>query len=284
VAVEDQRSPTGLIGSVQRAFKVLEVVAREGAGITAKAVARRTGFKLSTTYHLLNTLVHEGYLVRLANARGFGLGYKIPDLHYQLCTELDVVPSVYDVLRDLHNQASAPTYFTVFRDSELVVAEVADSPRFPRAEPLDLGFHEASHATAFGKLLLSAMPPRELRDYLTGAGLPRLTSRTITRREDLDTELEHIRASGVALEVEEFKPELACLAAPVRNSAGVVTGAVATSVPAAEFSRRRWELERVIKRGAAKVTRLLVSATEPHPDLPVEIRPDIRDTSGSWHP
>lgn len=69
--------PSGLIGSAQRALRVLEVVAAAGEAITAKAVARRAGYKLGTTYHLLNTLTYEGYLVRVGHGQGFRLGDKI---------------------------------------------------------------------------------------------------------------------------------------------------------------------------------------------------------------
>lgn len=77
---ERAREPSGLIGSAQRALRVLEVVAAADGAITAKAVARRAGYKLSTTYHLLNTLEHEGYLVRLGHGVGFRLGHKIGSL------------------------------------------------------------------------------------------------------------------------------------------------------------------------------------------------------------
>lgn len=77
---ERTAGPSGLIGSAQRALRVLEVVAAANSGITAKVVARRAGFKLSTTYHLLNTLEHEGYLVRLGHGQGFRLGHKISSL------------------------------------------------------------------------------------------------------------------------------------------------------------------------------------------------------------
>jgi DNA-binding IclR family transcriptional regulator len=77
---EHARQPTGLIGSAARALRVLEVVAAAGDPITAKAVARRTGYKLSTTYHLLNTLAHEGYLIRVGHGRGFRIGSKIGNL------------------------------------------------------------------------------------------------------------------------------------------------------------------------------------------------------------
>ncbi len=53
-----------LIGSVQRAMRLLECVAGHPHGAPAKQLARETGLALPTAYHLLRTLVHEGYLHR----------------------------------------------------------------------------------------------------------------------------------------------------------------------------------------------------------------------------
>lgn len=216
--------PSGLIGSAQRALRVLDIVGSAGDGITAKAVARRAGYNLSTTYHLLNTLVHEGYLIRLGHGRGFGLGYKVGSLYQRLCAELDVGQELQDELHHLHLRAEAAAYYTVFRETDIVVAAVADSPTYPRATPLDFGFHEAAHATAFGKVLLASLPRRDRREYLASAGMPRLTGRTTVRANDLDTELEHVARAGMALEIEEFQPELACLSAPVQDASGRITG------------------------------------------------------------
>ena len=246
-------APLGLVGSVQRALRVLEVVAGAGDGITAKAVARRTGFKLPTTYHLLNTLVHEGYLVRLPHARGFGLGYKLTALNRQLCEQLDVTPRVTEVLELAHRQSGAATYYGVLRDAHLVVAHIVDSAAAPRVHPLDVGFHEGAHATSFGKVLLAAMPRTQRRDYLAGTGLTRLTARTITRLDALEEELDEVRESRVAVEIEEFRPGIACVAAPVLDAGGLVVGAVAASAPVTRFARDRRLLTDAVRAGASRL-------------------------------
>jgi DNA-binding IclR family transcriptional regulator len=250
------RETSGLIGSAQRALRVLDIVGSAGDGITAKAVARRAGYNLSTTYHLLNTLVHEGYLIRLGHGRGFGLGYKVGSLYHRLCAELDVGQQLQDELHHLHLRAEAAAYYTVFRETDIVVAAVADSPDFPRATPLDFGFHEAAHATAFGKVLLASLPRRQRRDYLAAAGMPRLTPRTTVRAPDLDTELTQVHQAGMALEIEEFQPDLACISAPIKNTKNQITGAIAFSVPAATFHTRRWHLERTARSAAARFSHL----------------------------
>lgn len=254
------REPSGVIGSAQRALRVLEIVASGGDGINAKTVARRTGYNLSTTYHLLSTLVHEGYLIRRGHGRGFGLGYKLSTFHQRLCDELEVDPRLDDELRMLHRRAEAAAYYTVFRDTDVVVAAVADSAEFPRAEPLNFGFHEAAHATAFGKLLLASLTPQQRHDYLLGAGMPRLTRRTVVSEPALEQEAGRIVEAGVACEVEEFQPRLACLSAPVHGPDRRVIGAVAFSLPAAEFPARRGPLERLAQAGASRFSRILAGS------------------------
>jgi DNA-binding IclR family transcriptional regulator len=81
------------------------------------------------------------------------------------------------------------------------------------------------------------------------------------RAVDLDTELDHVERAGMALEIEEFQPELACLSAPVLSSDNRVIGAVAFSVPSETFHARRWQLERAARAGAARFSHLL--ATRP---------------------
>lgn len=53
-----------LVRSLQRGLKIINAVAVRGP-LHAKPITRLVGLPLPTTYHLLRTLVHDGYLVRL---------------------------------------------------------------------------------------------------------------------------------------------------------------------------------------------------------------------------
>src|SRR5689334_20438319 len=110
----------GGVSSVQRALRVLEVVAAANDGIQAKAVARRLGYNLSSTYRLLNTLVEEGYLVHLGDLHGFGLGYKIPPLYQLLRDRLTVEPRITDVVDQVHARTGTAAYYSLYRGLEPV--------------------------------------------------------------------------------------------------------------------------------------------------------------------
>jgi DNA-binding IclR family transcriptional regulator len=252
----------GTVQSVSRALQLLEYVADSPSGVSAKQVAEHLGLALPTAYHLLATLTECGYLVHLTGEHSYALGYQVRVLEHGLTRQLQAPGPVAAAIRSLHSTADAAAYYAIHRDVEIVVAHVVDSERRPRVRVLDIGFNEAAHATAFGKVMLAAMAPEQRREYLARAGLRRCTPRTMVDLDDLEVHLAQVRDSGVALEIGEFRSGLSCLAAPVRSRSGGVVGSVAISLESDEFADRRWQLERAVRHGAMTVTRAL-SASRP---------------------
>ena len=245
----------GSVRSVARALRALEFVAASRDGVTAKELAAHLDIAVPSTYHVLTTLIEAGYLVHLSQEHRYGLGYRVRLLEQGLEKQLEVPPQTVEAIKRLHVEADAAAYYAVYRDIDVVVAHVADSERRPRVRILDIGFHEATHATAFGKVMLAAMTPEDRDAYLDRVGLRRCAENTITDRADLEEHLVQVRKSGVALEINEFQSGLSCLAAPVWSRAGAVVASVAVSLPSAEFAVRRWDLERAVRRGALVATR-----------------------------
>jgi DNA-binding IclR family transcriptional regulator len=245
------------VQSVGRALRVLEAAGCLPGGLSAREIATAAELPLPTTYHLLSTLIEAGYVVHLEREHRYALGYKVRLLEQALCRQLAVPARVADAVRALHEDADAAAYYAVYRNLEVVLAHVVDSPRRPRIQLLDVGFHEAAHATAFGKVMLAAMDADTRRAYLARTGLPRVTPRTVVQPALLERQLDHVRESSVAMELEEFQVGVACLASPVYSAGGAVASVVAISLPADEFLDRRWAIERAVRRAATTVARAL---------------------------
>ena len=246
-------APAHITGSsITRALRVVEAVAAAGDGVTAKAIARRLGVPLPSVYRALATLVEEGYLVRLHDVRGYGLGYRVAELHRSLTDQVRPPAALRAVLHDVHTSVGAAAYFAVLRDVEIVVAHVDDCADHPRPEPMRVGEPTAAHATAAGKVMLADMRPGRLAELIGRTGIPRLAPLTVPDRRTLDRELMRIRSDGAAVEVEEYQAGVAGIAAPVHGPGGETTGALGVSVSCAEFAARRWELERTVRRAAGR--------------------------------
>ena len=252
---------TGLLQSVERAMRVLDHIAAASGPLPAREISRALGLALPTTYHLLTTLVTGGYLVHLADEKAYALGHRVDDLARGLRRQIAVPPEVERVAAVTHRQANAAAYYAMLRDTEMIVAYVAECPEHPRIRPLDVGFHHALHATAFGKLMLAMLEPGEADDVLNATGTPSITPATVTDRRVLRRQLEQVRATGLAVEVDEFQSDLSCMAAPVTDAAGRFVGAVAISMPTARLREHRWVAERAVRLGAVRATRAVALVT-----------------------
>lgn len=243
------------VATVEKTLAILEAVAERG-GATAREVSEALGYPIPTVYRLLQALVQSDYLVHLTGEHRFELGYKLDRLGVSLHRQVGIPTSVRTEISRLHSLTQTAAYFAVYRGADVVVAYVVDSPAHPRLTPLNFGFHEAAHATAFGKILLAGMSSDQRDQYLDVHGLGRLTPTTMTDREVLADELVRVGNSGVAWENEEFVPGQTCAAVGVRNGAGMIVGSVAISAPSAELTpRRRIEVERHLRDAANQVSR-----------------------------
>ncbi|MFI0711131.1 IclR family transcriptional regulator [Streptomyces inhibens] len=221
-----QDGPT-LIASVQRAFRLLEAVGAHEGGAPAKQLAREAGLPLATTYHLLRTLVHDGYLRKLDDG-GFVMGDKLYALHTGSRGQAQLT-RIRPVLTALRDELSAAAYLTFYEEGEIRVAEIVDGPRAPRVD-LWVGFEDAGHATALGKCVLRELDDDSRNDYLSRHQLAGLTPRTITHRSELLRRLASSPAAPAVMDLEEYTLGTVCVAVPVYS--GHTLGSLGVSLRA----------------------------------------------------
>ena len=263
---EEAAGPAGRLGSVHRTLEILEVVAALG-GASAKEIADATGLPLPTVYRLVRELLDGDYLVHIREEKRFELGYKLHSLGVSLHQQIGVPREVRAEIGALHQKLGLAAYLAVHRGSQIVVVHTADSREAPRLQPLDFGFHEAAHATAFGKILLANMEPAQRALHLDPDPMPRLGPGTITSSAELGPHLDRVADRGIAWEVEEFQAGAACAAAAVRGADGALIGSVAVSAPCARVEQppgsgeqaagvlSQAEVEAALREAASRVSR-----------------------------
>lgn len=244
------------VAVIHRTFSVLEAVAASGSA-TAKEVALRLEIPLPSVYRLLHELVDAQYLVHLKEEHCFELGPKCFDLGLSFRQRLVAPSAIRQATDELHRTIGAAAYFAVYRGSDIVLTYLSDCEKHPRLRPLRFGFHEAAHATAFGKILLSEMAQEQREAYLQARGMPVLTPHTIVRPDLLSVHLHGVSTHGIAWEREEFLPRQTCAAVPVRNGSGVSVGALAVSMPSRRAAGREQPVETALREFAGRCSRYL---------------------------
>lgn len=244
------QSPT-LIQSVQRALRILETVGALEERAQAKELARVVGLSLSTTYHLLRTLTHEGYLKRLDDG-----GYVIGPAFSQVASQnrmASVLVRSRPAMQALRDELRSPVYLALYHEGEIAVVEIVDSPKIPSID-LWVGIHDSAHATALGKCILGALDEERRRDYLARHPLNQLTRHTVTDRRVLESVIH--KSSHFARDDQEYAVGVHCLATPVVTPEliGAVAVARYTTKPPLAIDD---EVVRTLTRGAGRIARSL---------------------------
>jgi DNA-binding IclR family transcriptional regulator len=213
-----------LIGSVQRALRLVDIVANSPRPLPTKMLTAATGLTPGTTYNLVRTLIHEGYLA--SEPDGLVLGTRFPSFQQEIDSRGVFLARVRSALRQVTEELGATAYLSRFGDGEMHLVDIVDAVRNPRVE-LWVGLHASAHATALGKQILAELSDEHRLDYLARHRLEELTPSTISDRETLLTQLEH--SPGWVVDQEEYAIGATCVAVPV--IAPNITASLAISLP-----------------------------------------------------
>ncbi|MFF0201020.1 IclR family transcriptional regulator [Streptomyces sp. NPDC005017] len=222
---------TTLISSVQRAMRLLESAAGHEHGAPAKQLARETGLALPTAYHLLRTLVHEGYLRRDKGL--FFLGEAAERLSGS-GEQQKRRSTMVEALAQWRDSIGVPVYYAVYRNGEIEVVCVSDTPANPAVEEW-ADFRETGHAHAIGQCLLSQLAPEDRRDHLDRYPVQSITPYTIRDQGGLLRRLDRMGRMDPVIERQEYALGTVCAAIPI--TMGSTAATMALSLPAQQAGR-----------------------------------------------
>jgi DNA-binding IclR family transcriptional regulator len=231
-----KHDPT-LIASVRRALRLVDMVANAPRPLPAKKLAQASGLSVGTTYNIVRTLIHEGYLA--SEPDGLVLGSRFPTMRPDN-DEGVFLARVRGTLRRVTEQLGATAYLSRYSDGEVHIVDIVEAAANPRLE-LWVGINDSAHATALGKQILAELDREQRLDYLSRHPLAQLTQHTISDRRILLEQLEHRRPS--AIDEEEYAIGYTCIAVPVR--APDVLASLAIALPPGD---RPIDVEPLVRR------------------------------------
>jgi IclR family transcriptional regulator, acetate operon repressor len=229
-----------VIRSVSRASQILVHLGEQQESRSAKEIAAALGLALPTAYHLLGTLVGEGLLTK-DSGRQYQLGPALAAITDAYMRQFTPPDYLVGPLRQLADASGETAYVGCWRQHRLAVLASVEGRNAVRVAGVHIGFVGFGHARASGKVLLAFAPDSLREAYLLENPLVSLTPRTIVEPGELQLEFERTRLLGFAVDEEEFRDGVACVAAPLLES-GFPVAAYSVSAPVERFRRRRQEL------------------------------------------
>jgi len=188
-------------------------------------LAERLELHRSEVHRLLGTLVREGYMGRRPNGR-YAPTLKVWELGVKVHQRIDLRPSAISAMRRLADATRETVHLSVLDGWEVLYVEKIDSPEPVRAYS-ELGGRAPAYAVATGKAMLA----HTALDGLPPFAPLRFTPTTIQDLGSLEEHFKTVRNQGYAINLGEWRADVAGLAVPILCKDGVVVGAIGISGP-----------------------------------------------------
>jgi IclR family transcriptional regulator, acetate operon repressor len=203
--------PAGGVQSVERAFDLLELIARAGGEVALTELAAETPLPLPTIHRLLRTLVGIGYVRQLPNRR-YALGPRLIRLGEVANRQLGAL--AMPLLKDLVANLGETANMAVLDGDMVTYLAQVPSPHAMRMFT-EVGRQANLHDSGVGKAILSVMDDERVTRLVKQAGMPTPTPKSISTLEDLFVDLTRIRKDGYAVDDEEQETGVRCFAMAV---------------------------------------------------------------------
>jgi DNA-binding IclR family transcriptional regulator len=235
------------IQSVDRAARILKVLASGPRRLGVSEIADRLGMTRPTVHGLLQTLQAHGFVEQDRDSDKYQLGAGLLQLGNSYL-DLNELRSRSLVHADrLATRADAAVRVGVMHGPSVVIVHHVFRPD-TTLQILEVGAELPLHASALGKAMLAYAPERDVADLLAEPP-PKLTSRTLTPAV-LRGELEEVRERGFAKEKDEAILGESSIASPIFDHTTHAVGAIGIV----------GDSDRIMPRGPAK--QLTAAVTE----------------------
>ena len=217
---------TAVVGAgsqtLMRGLDVIEAIGEESLALAD--LAERIGLSKSTTYRLATALADRGYLAHTPRA-GYRLGSKLLQLGFLAQAQADII----QVSREHLERLAASTEDTVHMgvldgDQALYLDKVPGRRRINISSRV--GDRHPLSSTGLGKALMLDHAPafwiERFREEQKTGSHPIAEDLWLSR-------MEGYAANGLAFDLEENEDQIRCVAAPIRDAAARLVGAISVS-------------------------------------------------------
>lgn len=215
------------IEGIAKGMAVLESFDTERQRLNATLAAERAGLTRAAARRHLLTLTHLGYLE--TDGSYFWMSPKVLRFSGSYLASSRLPRALQPTLNRLAAQTQESFSAVVLDGEEVVIVARSGSYGAPTrvlAYGLHLGARLPAHATSTGRVLLAALSPAQLTEWLKARRLSRLTPQTITQARALRQRIAQARKDDFCFASEEHELGVQAMAVPLRDMQGRTVAAL----------------------------------------------------------
>lgn len=255
----------GGVQSVDRALSIIETLAEDDEGYRLSDLAVRTGLSTSTVHRLLATLEKRRFVQFDRDGSKWHVGAQSFSVGATFARRRNFTAQAMPYLRKLRDQTRETANLAVVDDEAIIVLTRIESREIMRSLT-KVGGRVAMVASGVGKAVLATYSDEDVNGIICRQGMPRLTEKSIVRPSELFRELQIIRRQGYAVDDEEARMGLRCIAAVVYSDCSEPLAAISVSGMTSRITDERLPVLGCIVRAVANELTLVLGGVMPSAD------------------
>jgi DNA-binding IclR family transcriptional regulator len=223
--------------SVFKAFAMLKSFRDPGEWLTSSELSRRSNLPEASGYRLIQTLEEIGAVVRGPRGR-YRPGMLLVTLSQNVVIKEVLQEAGQKIAAEAAERLDVTVHVGILEGGMVTYVIKATTPTAFPTQTLQ-GAQLEAYCSGLGKVLLAALPPEQLDSILLDGALVPLTPQTITDEAVLRAHLETVGQQGYATDDCEFRPDMCCIAVPIRDERGRTVAAVSATESASAMTQER---------------------------------------------
>lgn len=238
----EQKENNGVVQSVERTFKIVELLSKNPKGMGLIAISTNVSLHKSTAHRLLSCLIQMGYVLQDDSTGIYRLSLKLFELSSNLINSTDLLSGAKPPLDRLSQLVQEAVHLVVPSDANIVYIYKVDEFNSSNVRMASrVGLNIPMYCTGCGKAILANLSDVERLQLWERSSVKKLTDNTVTDFNKLCVQLDEIKKIGYAFDNEENEIGVRCVAFPILNYEKRPVAAFSISAPISRMSDERIE-------------------------------------------
>jgi len=242
------------VPAVDRALDIMEFMSEHSHPHGVTELSRILDIPLNSVFRILKRLTEREYVVQDSQSGGYQLSTRFFTLGMRLYTRFELNQRARPHMEWLCRETEETCQIQIPHGDRMLVLDTV-SPEvdfYLRVVPGSLVYF---HPNAYGKCVMAFSTEEEVLQILPPR-LPEMTSKTKVLRQDVMSQFETIRKTGIAYDDEEYNNGIQCIGSPVFNIEGEVIAGLGITGLVGTFDKSRVDtFENLVLQCAMKVSR-----------------------------
>lgn len=241
------------VQSIDRAVAILECFTENKRELKLSDIANMLDLNKSTVHGLLNTLKYHGFIEQDEITQKYRLGTRFIVYSDLVVNSMDIINISYPIIEKVCEKIEETVHIAMLDGSDVVYIEKKECTKSIKTST-KIGARVPAYVTADGKIILCYLEKDKLKELMP-RNIKKLTSNTITDKQQLLDSFSAIKSNGYAVDYEETVQGLVCIAAPIMDYNGEVKYSLSVTCPTVRMTEDKIkEYIDIIKKSANEIS------------------------------